>query len=95
MFFRKDYLTIIRGATVYIKNQELHKNLLKFAEITAIFIFSLNNKKYSQISINLNTEFSEFISDFYEYIDLNDNFILSILPSNIIKNIFQIVQFVR
>lgn len=78
-----------------MKNVDFHKNLLKFAEITGVFMFTLNNKKYPQISVGKDTHYNDFLHDFYQHLDLNDNFALSLLPTNIVKNIFQIAQFIR
>lgn len=85
----------MRAVSVYFKNVEFNKNLVKFAEFTADFIFTLNNRKYPQISVNKNTSYSDFLNDFSEYVDLSDNFVLSLLPANVVKNIFQVTQFVR
>jgi hypothetical protein len=84
----KDFFSIIKGAQTYLKNNELNKHILKFSEIASVFLFSLNNKKYPQIRLFKDkVDYSEFLSDFYDYIDLNDNFALSLLPVYVIKNL--------
>lgn len=92
----KDYHAIIKAGSCYLRNSEMCKNLLKFCEIESIFLFSLNNKKYPQIYMNKEKiDYLNYIEDFYNYIDTNDNFALSLLPSFIPKNILQNCLFLR
>jgi ubiquitin conjugation factor E4 B len=94
----KDLSSIYKVIQVYTRNPELTKNIMKFNEITCIFLFSLNNKKYPQFEMsmmNKKIDYSQFLQDFYQYIFTNDNFALSLLPNNIIKNTYQTLLFVR
>jgi hypothetical protein len=83
---------------VYLRNKELHKGLLQFSEVSTFLIFSLNNKKYSQYKFSNNPKeinYKEFLDDFYDHIDFNDNFAISLLPQFIYQNLIYISQYVR
>lgn len=69
---------------------------MKFSELSSVFLFTLNNKKYTQIDLHKQKiDYPLFLEDFHEYVDINDNFALSLLPSAIPKNIYQNVVFIR
>lgn len=92
----KDYNSILKSACCYLRNSEFSKNLLKFGEISSVFVFSLNNKKYPQINLDKqNIDYHLYIEEFFQYIDNNDNFALSLLPMFVCKNIFQNCLFIR
>lgn len=86
----------------YLRNLDLYKLFLEFSEATTFFIFSLNNKKYSQLEFRENMNkiencinYKEFLDDFYYHINFNDNFTISLLPENVYKNLIKISLFVR
>jgi ubiquitin conjugation factor E4 B len=92
----KDYNSILKSACCYLRNSEFCKNLLKFGEISSVFVFSLNNKKYPQINLDKQTiDYHVYIEEFFQFIDNNDNFALSLLPMFVCKNIFQNCLFIR
>jgi hypothetical protein len=91
----KDFSSLLKASVCYLKNPEMLRNILKFSEIDAIFLISLNNKKYPQISLNNKVNYAEYFEDFYNYMDTNENFALSLLPSFIPKNILQNSIFIR
>ena len=83
---------------IYLKNKQLYKYLLRFSEVTTFFIFSLNNKKYSQNEFSKNYKninYKEFLDDFYYFVNFNDNFTISLLPQNIYNNIITVSLFIR
>ena len=83
---------------MYLRNKDLHKGLLRFSEVSTFLIFSLNNKKYSQYKFSNNTNeinYKEFLDDFYDYINFDDNFAISLLPQFIYQNLITISQFVK
>jgi len=83
---------------VYLRNKELHKGFLQFSEVSTFFIFSLNNKVYSQHKFSNNPKeinYKEFLDDFYYHIDFNDNFAISLLPQFIYQNMITISKYVR
>jgi hypothetical protein len=95
--FREMY-ALIRSVDVYLRNQEVMKNIMKFNQITSLLIFSLNNKKYTYGGKEiLNADFREFTNDFYDHMDTGSSSInnLSILPAYIIKNIFNSSLLIR
>lgn len=93
----KDLFAILKSCDVYIKNNEFIKNILKINEITAMYIFSLNNQKYNinNLTNNATFDYDQFINEFFNYIDIRDNYILSLLPCFVIKNIIHCSLFVR
>ena len=83
---------------VYLRNKEVHKGLLRFSEVSAFLIFSLNNKKYSQHRFSKNNKdinYKEFLDDFYYHINFDDNFAISFLPQFIYQNLITISKFVK
>ena len=83
---------------VYLRNKEVHKGLLRFSEVSTFLIFSLNNNKYSQYKFsNKSNEinYKEFLDDFYDYINFDDNFAISLLPQFIYQNLISISRFVK
>ena len=74
---------------IYLKNRDFNKDLLRFAEISTVLIFSLNNEKYSKASYNA------FLDDFYNYINYDDNFTISLMPQFIYENLFTIVKYIK
>ena len=83
---------------VYLRNKEVHKGLLRFSEVSAFLIFSLNNNKYSQDRFSKNNKdinYKEFLDDFYDYINFDDNFAISFLPQFIYQNLITISKFVK
>ena len=83
---------------IYLRNKELHKNLLRFSEITSFLIFSLNNNKYSQDKFSKSLKdikYKDFLDDFYYHINFDDNFAISFLPRFIYQNLITISKFVR
>ena len=82
----------------YLRNKEAHKGLLRFSEVTSFLIFSLNNNKYSQDRFSKNNKdinYKEFLDDFYDYINFDDNFAISFLPQFIYQNLIIISKFVK
>ena len=83
---------------VYLRNKELHKGLLRFSEVSTFLIFSLNNNKYSQYKFSNKSEeinYKDFLDDFYDHINFNDNFAISLLPQFIYQNLITISKFVK
>jgi ubiquitin conjugation factor E4 B len=83
---------------VYLRNKEVHKGLLRFSEVSTFLIFSLNNNKYSQYKFSNKTNeinYKEFLDDFYDYINFDDNFAISLLPQFIYQNLIIISRFVK
>jgi ubiquitin conjugation factor E4 B len=92
----KDYYSIIKAASCYLKNNELSKNLIKFSEVSSVFLFSLNNKKYPQITMDKQQiDYEVYIEEFFDFIETNDNFALSLVPVYIPKNILTNSIFIR
>jgi hypothetical protein len=92
----KDSIVIEKATTCYTKNPEINKNMIRFLETSAFFLFALNNKKYPQINLQKgDVNYVDFLEDFYNYIDISDNFALSLLPESIIKNIIHSSLFIR
>ena len=83
---------------VYLRNKEVHKGLLRFSEVSTFLIFSLNNNKYSQYKFSNKTNeinYKEFLDDFYDHINFDDNFAISLLPQFIYQNLIIISRFVK
>ena len=83
---------------VYLRNKEVHKGLLRFSEVSTFLIFSLNNNKYFQYKFlnKLNEiNYKEFLDDFYDYINFDDNFAISLLPQFIYQNLISVSRFVK
>ena len=82
---------------IYLTDIEFNTDLLRFSEISTFFIFSLNNKKYSQTKIKSmkNISYKTFLDDFYNYINFDDNFTISLLPQYIYENLFGIVKNIK
>jgi hypothetical protein len=81
---------MIRAYDVYILNPEFMKSILKFSELSCILVLTLNNKKYNKNS-NLNgTDLLTFVDEFYNFMDISDTTMLSILPVPVVKNILQV-----
>jgi hypothetical protein len=60
------------------------KSILKFIELTCIFIFSLNNKKYKKFE---NTDKATFYDEILDNMNTNKTEEISMLPTIVIKNI--------
>jgi len=73
------------------------KDLLKFGEITAIMILMLNNKKYNSNTLLKAKEFEyyEFVEDFADNMNRDENLVISTLPQMLIKNIVNTTIFIR
>ena len=83
---------------IYLRNKEAHKGLLRFSEVSSFLIFSLNNNKYTQDRFSKNNKdinYKEFLDDFYDYINFDDNFAISFLPQFIYQNLIIISKFVK
>ena len=83
---------------IYLRNKEVHKGLLRFSEVSTFLIFSLNNNKYSQYKFSNKTNeinYKEFLDDFYDHINFDDNFAISLLPQFIYQNLIIISRFVK
>ena len=83
---------------IYLRNKEVHKGLLRFSEVSTFLIFSLNNNKYSQYKFANKTNeinYKEFLDDFYDHINFDDNFAISLLPQFIYQNLITISRFVK
>ena len=82
---------------IYLRNRDCNKDLLRFSEISTFLIFSLNNNKYSQTKLSslkyLN--YKTFLDDFYNHINFDDNFTISLLPQYIYENLFVIVKYIK
>ena len=82
---------------IYLRNRDCNKDLLRFSEISAFLIFSLNNNKYSQaklVSLKY-LNYKTFLDDFYNHINYDDNFTISLLPQYIYENLFVIVKYIK
>ena len=89
------YIQIIMD--IYLRNKDCNTDLLRFSEISTFLIFSLNNQKYSQtklISLKY-LSYKTFLDDFYNYINFDDNFTISLLPQYIYENLFVIVKYIK
>ena len=83
---------------IYLNNKEMNTALLRFSEIAIFLIFSLNNKKYSKQAFSTKPKdinYKKFLDEFYEYINLDDNFTLSYMPAYVYQNIITIAKFVK
>ena len=83
---------------IYLRNKEAHKGLLRFSEVSSFLIFSLNNNKYTQDRFSKNNKdinYKEFLDDFYDNINFDDNFAISFLPQFIYQNLIIISKFVK
>ena len=82
---------------IYLKNQDCNKDLLRFSEISTFLIFSLNNNKYSKTKLSelKYITYNTFLNDFYNHINFDDNFTISLLPQYIYENLFVIVKYIK
>ena len=82
---------------IYLKNQDCNKDLLRFSEVSTFLIFSLNNKKYSQSKLSSlkYLSYKTFLDDFYNHINFDDNFTISLMPQYIYENLFSIVKYIK
>ena len=83
---------------IYLKNRDFNKDLLRFAEISTVLIFSLNNEKYSKAKLLTSMKYlsyNAFLDDFYNYINYDDNFTISLMPQFIYENLFTIVKYIK
>ena len=82
---------------IYLKNQDCNKDLLRFSEISTFLIFSLNNNKYSKTKLSTlkYITYNTFLNDFYNHINFDDNFTISLLPQYIYENLFVIVKYIK
>ena len=83
---------------IYLKNRDFNKDLLRFAEISTVLIFSLNNEKYSKAKLLSSMKYlsyNAFLDDFYNYINYDDNFTISLMPQFIYENLFTIVKYIK
>ena len=89
------YLQHLMG--IYMKNKDCNKDLLRFSEISTFLIFSLNNNKYSKIKLNelKYITYNSFLDDFYNHINYDDNFTISLMPQYIYENLFSIVKYIK
>ena len=104
----KDFIIKMRLFDIYVKNDKFIKYILEFNEITAYFLITLNNTKYSHNddykeennkNDNINQinedEFYEFKNDFFNYMDGSTNIVISSLPEFCILNIVNSTIFFR
>ena len=89
---------IYKYLNVYLINKEMDRDLLRFSEIATFLIFSLNNKKYSKQAFSSKPKeinYKKFLDEFYDHINLDDNFSLSFIPQYVYQNIITIAKFVK
>ena len=89
---------IYKYLNVYLNNKEMDRGLLRFSEIATFLIFSLNNKKYSKQAFSSKPKeinYKKFLDEFYEHINLDDNFTLSFIPQYVYQNIITIAKYVK
>ena len=89
---------IYKYLNVYLNNKEMYRGLVRFSEIATFLIFSLNNKKYSKQAFSSKPKeinYKKFLDEFYEHINLDDNFTLSFIPQYVYQNIITIAKYVK
>jgi hypothetical protein len=80
---------------VYLRNGDLMKNILRFIEISCILLFTLSNKKYNRSNDLKKLDLGSFLNDFYQNMDSTMTLELSIIPTFIVKNIFNTTILIR
>lgn len=97
IFLSLETFAYYRSIDVYLKNPELTKNLLIFAQLTCLLLISLNNKKYNKLDNShfVDSDLYDFNHDFYVNMDKSDILELSLLPNILVKNVLIIVSLLR
>ena len=89
---------IYKYLNIYLTNKEMNKYLLRFSEIATFLIFSLNNRKYSKQAFSTKPKeinYKKFLDEFYEHINIDDNFSISYMPAFVYQNIITIAKFIK
>ena len=105
----KEHIIKLKLYDIYVKNEKFIKFLLEFNEITTFFLITLNNSKYTHNDEYTNEEKKEenniinegedeytlFKKDYFKYIDVKSNVVISSLPEFLILNIVNSCIFFR
>ena len=105
----KEHIIKLKLYDIYVKNEKFIKFLLEFNEITTFFLITLNNSKYTHndeytkeekkeennIINEEEDEYTLFKKDYFKYIDVKSNVVISSLPEFLILNIVNSCIFFR
>ena len=105
----KEHIIKLKLYDIYVKNEKFIKFLLEFNEITTFFLITLNNSKYAHNDEYIKEEKKEenniinegedeytlFKKDYFNYIDVKSNVVISSLPEFLILNIVNSCIFFR
>jgi len=105
----KEHIIKLKLYDIYVKNEKFIKFLLEFNEITTFFLITLNNSKYTHndeyskeekkeennIINEGEDEYTLFKKDYFKYIDVKSNVVISSLPEFLILNIVNSCIFFR
>lgn len=78
----------MKACDCYIKNNDFIKILMKFNQATIIQFLTYSNDKFNVVNLKTNkiTE-KVFFEEFYDHMNFEESFELSILPINTVKNL--------
>ena len=88
------FITILKTLDIYVKNKEIINNILKFHQITFIFLLSFNNSIFKNKECE-QSNYENFIKKFYNFMDYSSNEILSSFPEYLITNIINSIDLFR
>ena len=103
----KENIIKLKLFDIYVKNDKFVKSILEFNEITTFFLITLNNSKYvhndeltngenkEENTIKEEDEYTLFKSDYYKYMDVKSNVVISSLPEYLLLNMVNSCIFFR
>jgi ubiquitin conjugation factor E4 B len=93
----KMVVTQLNSIYSIFKCNKFCSKLIQFLEITAYLCFTRNNQKYSwkMFQTKGKEHFSDFLSDFYYYIEDEESDAFNTIPELVVTNIAKTVKFLR
>ena len=95
----KENIIKLKLFDIYVKNDKFVKYILEFNEITTFFLITLNNSKYAhndeysevennnnENTINEEEEYNTFKINYYKYMNVKSNIVISSLTEFLILN---------
>ena len=86
----------MKACDCYLKNDIFQKNVLKLFQATIIQFLSLSNKKFG-LTVLRESKINEkaFFEEFYENMNMEECFELSLLPNCLVKNLANGLSMIR
>ena len=86
----------MKACDCYLKNDIYVKNLMKFNQATIIQFLALSNKKFTLDLLKTGKiNEKQFFEEFYEFMNFEESFELSVLPNCLVQNLAHSLSMTR